>query len=188
MGEKNRNYLAAETGCDIQVKIPNGSRRSPLLDPIVVTLTGSYEGELDFAQRWVENRIVSTEPEDQRGRMLYYLAKYNDYGASEGLARYQRSPSDLKSWVWMVVVELPSGFEKCAGLFIDKHGKAIKEIIRNTRCRCISLSESFPKHFFLCEANLDIVNAAFDAVNDRVLWALEEYQKRNKQSCWKYDI
>ena len=159
-----------------------------LLDPIQVVLTGAFDdGDFDFAQRWVENRIVSTVAEDQKGRMLFSLAKENSYGASEGHARYQRSPYDLKTWVWMNVVEVPDGFQSCRGLFIDKKGKAIKDIIRSTKCSDIQLVDTLPQHIFLSSASLDAVNAATEAVKDRVLWALNEYKQRkygSKKKKW----
>ncbi len=132
----------------------------------------------DMILRWAENRIVSTVAEDQKGRMLFSLAKENSYGASEGHARYQRSPYDLKTWVWMNVVEVPDGFKPCKGLFIDKNGKAIKDIVRSTKCSDIQLVDTLPRHVFLSSESLDAVNAATEAVKDRVLWALNEYKKR----------
>lgn len=173
--ERIRNYIIGETGCKIEVKF----------DPIEVLLTGTFDaGDFDFAQRWVENRIVSTVPDDQKGRMLFHIARDNDYGASEGHARYQRSPHDLKSWVWMNVVEVPDGFEACGGLFVDKNGKGMKEIIRSTGCRHIQLCDTLPKHIFICSGNLEMVNAATKAVKDRVLWALNEFKKRNYKKKW----
>jgi hypothetical protein len=181
--EEIRDYIFSETGCDMILKFPNGS----VLDPIQVELTGAFDdGDFDFAQRWAENRIVSTVAEDQKGRMLFSLAKENSYGASEGHARYQRSPYDLKTWVWMNVVEVPDGFKPCKGLFIDKKGKALKDIIRSTKCSDIQLVETLPRHIFLSSESLDAVNAATEAVKDRVLWALNEYKKRKYGSKKKW--
>jgi len=179
--ERNRSYLLQETGCDLQLKLPDPGNRSTLLDPMEVVLTGAFdEGSFDFAQRWVENRIIETVPNDQRCRMLYFLAKDNDYGACEGHARYQRAPWDLKTWVWMHVIELPSGFEKLCGLFKGNRGKAMKTIVRTTGCKRVILSDSLPRHVYICSPSLDLVNAAVDAVSDRVLWTLKEENERRK--------
>ena len=175
-GEKNRSYLFQETGCDIQLNIPDLGNNA-----IEAVLSGASDGDFDFAQRWVENRIVSTVPDDQRGRMLFHLAKDNNYGECEGLARYQRSPYDLRSWVWMYVIDLPADYDRLYGLFLDKHGKAVKAIINNTGCQYIDLSESFPKHVFVCSPNLDMVNEAIKKVSDRVLWTLSEAKDRRKE-------
>jgi hypothetical protein len=177
--EKNRQIMLQETGCDIELKIPEAVVLP--LAPMKVILTGPSEGDLDYAQRFAENRIVSTVPEDQRGRMLYYLAKDNAYGTCEGAARYQRSPFDLRTWSWMCVVELPYEFDALHGLFVDKGGSAMKAIVRKTGCSKIHLSDSLPKHTLIMSHNLEAVNAAIHAVHDRVLWVLRESKKRNKR-------
>lgn len=187
-GETNRNYINSETCCDMSVRFPDANR-STIVDQIEVVLTGAYESDFDFAQRWVENRIISTIPLEEKGRMLFHLAKENEYGASEGHARYQRSPFDLKSWVWMNVVELPEGFDTYTSLFMDKKAKAIKGIVRSTQCRHVKLVDTSPKHVFLCSGNLDQVDAATEAVKARVLWTFDESKKllsknRNHKKKW----
>lgn len=177
--EKNRQIMLQETGCDIELKTPEAVVLP--LAPMKVILTGHSEGDLDYAQRFAENRIVSTVPEDQRGRMLYYLAKDNAYGTCEGAARYQRSPFDLRTWSWMCVVELPYEFDALHGLFVDKGGSAMKAIVRKTGCSKIHLSDSLPKHTLIMSHKLEAVNAAIHAVHDRVLWVLRESKKRNKR-------
>jgi len=177
-----RNYILSETGCDVQLKIPDSTNRRSFFDPIEVILTGDESAaDFDLAQRRVENQLASTVPSDQRGRMMFNIAKANNYGACEGQPRYQRSPYDFQTWSWMAVVELPAGFEKLCGLFMDKRGKALKAIIRMSGCNHVNLSETLPKHVFLSSPNLDAVNKAISAVSDRVLWTLQEESARKKK-------
>lgn len=181
IGSAGRNHkrLLLETGCQrINLDGHNPLPGSAPL-PMKVTLV-AHSNKIESAQRMVEDAIVNTVCQDQRARMLFYLAVENDYGASEGLARYQRSPIDSRMWCWMAIVEVPVGFERCSGLFMDRSAKAVKDIIAATGCRCINLSSTFPKHIYLWSEDLDAVNAAAELVEKRVKWTLQEYEIRRQ--------
>jgi hypothetical protein len=107
--------------------------------------------------------------------MLYYLAKENNYGASEGLARYQRSPRDPHEWVWMAVVGVPTDFYKYQALFVSTGGKALAEISRQTGCRKISIINSRPQYILVTGSDVDAVNSAADLLKARVHWAAEKH-------------
>jgi len=142
-----------------------------------VTVTAD-SSKIQSVQQKLEDAIVATVPNDQKCRMLFHLAKDNDYGASEGHARYQRAPHNPRTWVWMAIIELHPEFERMSGLFMDVKARAVKEIIRTTGCRCVNLSQSHPKHIYLYSEDLDTANRAIDAVKARVQWTMDEYQRR----------
>lgn len=178
---KNHKRLLRDTGCRKIRLDGHNSQNRPNAEPMKVTVVGDSD-RIDSAQHVLEDVIADTVPEDQRPRMRYYLAVENNYGASEGLARYQRSPFD-GTWIWMSVVECPQGFENCTGLFMDTRGRGVKEIVRTTGCRYIHLSNGFPKYVFVGSDNLGAVNAATESVKGRIQWALQEYERR-KNDQW----
>ena len=182
IGERGQNHkrLLRETGCRRIRLQGHNVQNGPNAKPMEVTLTAD-SSIIQSAQQMLEDVIVSTVSPDQRCRMLYYLAEENDYGSSEGMARFQRSPDDPSRWCWMQVVELPPGFENCTGLFVDVKGKGIIEIQRATGCRCIYLSKTLPKHVYFYSEDLDAVNAAAEAVRARVHWCLDEHQRRTRR-------
>lgn len=184
--EWGRQQCFHETGCDIRLNFPEDPNA---LDGISVALSGNVtEGDFDYAQEWVENRIVSTVPDEQKGRMLFYLAKDNGYGGASGKgeARCQRSPHDFSTWVWMSVVELPPGFERLHGLFIDTGGKSVRAIVRKTGSN-VHLNKG---HVFIEGPNPDSVHQAIEAVTARVIWSLrkanEGKKKKNKKKKQKW--
>jgi hypothetical protein len=167
VGENDRNLMVLEheTGCNVRVFGMDSDQRAKDQKPIKVEVTGH---NLQHVQAILEDKIVSTVHREQRGRMLYYLAKDNNYGSSDGVARQQRSPEDRKKWVWMAVVGVPSDFEKYAGLFIGKGGSGIiAQIKKDTDCSIICVVKSQPPHIFLYDVKRDAVNEAAEAARER---------------------
>lgn len=170
-----------KTRCRISVLHLNSPREGANWDPIEVQVTGAGS-HLGYAARLVEDKIVSTVPEEQRGRMLYLLATINDYGGSSyGPARFQRSPNDLATFVWMAVVTVPRNFERdYQSLFISRGGTGINAITNKTKCRHITIINGRPTYIFLSDSDEKAVNEAVDAVKLRVKWAQERHKKNNE--------
>ena len=125
IGENGRNHkrLLRDTGCHrIELRGHASKQRGSNRDLMEVILKGTSR-EIESAQRNVEDSIVNTVPKDQRGRMLYYLAKENNYGASDGLARYQRSPCDRHEWLWMAAIGVPTDFYKYQAISFQLEAK-----------------------------------------------------------------
>lgn len=133
--------------------------------------------KMQTAQELIEDEILSVVPRNQWPRMLYYFAKENEYGASDGPARYQRSPRD-GDWVWMAVVETPPSFAKYTGMFLGVRGEAVNEMVAKTGCYFIRVEDSIPKYIFLCARDMDMANKAVKLIEERVQWVLEEGEKR----------
>ena len=182
LGENNRNLnaLVRETGCNIRVFHLNSDQRVKDRKQIEVEVTGH---SLRRAREILEDKILSTVHREEWGRMLYYLAKDNNYGSgsSDGVARYQRSPEDPENWVWMAVVGLPSGFDKYAFLFIGKGGSGITQIKKHTNCTSISVVHSQPPYIFLSDVKRDAVNQAVEAAKERVHFATQIYRSSKRQ-------
>lgn len=174
IGEKGKNHkrLLRETGCH-RIEL-YGHHLQPPSMKIIFTVESS---KMLAAQELLEDVVVSTVPNEQRPRMLYYLAKDNDYGASDGLARYQRSPSVYGNYEWMAVIETPPEFKYCSGLFLDKNGRAMKEVAAKTGCHNIHLTDCFPKFIYASSDDMEKVNAASKLIIERVDWALKSHGK-----------
>lgn len=154
-----------------------GTQPSTALDEGHTTIESS---KMQAAQELIEDVIMSTAANKLRPRMLYYLSKENDYGASEGLARYQKSPSVYGEREWMAVIETPPDFNLCTGLFLDKNGKGMTEIANRSGCRNIHLSDVFPKYIYASSDDSDKVNAATKLIIDKIHWAVEQGPKRRQ--------
>jgi hypothetical protein len=180
IGEGGRNHkrLLHETGAS-KIKLIQANRNTPLRDrrilpKVVVTIDPRY---MQAAKELIEDVIVRAVPKDHQELMLYYLAKENNYGASDGPARYQRSLRGNR--VWMFAIETPPCFAKYAGLFLGKRGRATREIIAKTGCYCVKVwAERNPTYVFVSAPDAEMANAATRLVNDRIEWTLEEGEKR----------
>lgn len=128
---------------------------------------------MDDAQEIIEDAIISTVSVDERPRMLYYLAKDNEYGASSGPARDQRSPRDPQEWRWLAVIETPPGFERFTGLFMDKNAKALKQIIAQSGVMVINLPNGLPKYVYILSDDPDMVNHTAELVRGRIQWTMK---------------
>lgn len=144
---------------------------------VVFTVNSS---KMQDAQELIEDAIVATVPVDQQPRMLYYLAKENEYGSSDGLARFQRNPRQNGEWVWMALVDAPPGFERCSGLFMDVRGRAVTDMIERTGVTFIQVSNTFPKYILAGGDDLERVDAATQLIENRIQWALEECKRRRR--------
>lgn len=127
---------------------------------------------IDDAREIIEDAIISTVSVDERPRMLYYLAKENEYGSSDGPARYQRSPRDPQEWLWLAVLETPPGFERLTGLFMDKGAKALKSIIAQSGVKIVNISDGLPKYIYTVSDDPDMVNRAAELVKRRIQWTM----------------
>jgi hypothetical protein len=176
IGEKGRNRksLECDTRCKIRVSGLDADNRGGKWWPIEVEVTGH---DLQRAREIIENKILSTVRREDKGKMLYYLAKYNHYGgSSDGIARYQRSPEDLNRRVWMAVVHVRSDFHKYSRLFISKNSSGISQIEEDTKCRFIHVVSSQPTYIFLSDSKLEAVNEATYAVKKRLGQVARRYK------------
>jgi hypothetical protein len=183
IGENSKKYeaLCNQTRCLIRVLHLNAAqKRGPNWEPIEVEVTGP-DDRLEYAAQHVEDAIVRAVPVKQRERMLYLLAKVNNYGgSSNGLARLQRSPKDPDTKVWMAVVHVPHHFERDhQALFVSRGGSGVKAIVNRTKCRHISIINGRPTYIFLYDSDEQAVNEAADAVIHRTQWAKEIHEKNS---------
>jgi hypothetical protein len=168
IGEKGRNHksLERDTRCKIRVSSLDAEKRGRTRRMIEVDVTGH---DLRRAREIVEDEILSAVRRKDKGKMLYFLAKNNDYGgSSDGIARFQRSPKDLKRRVWMAVVHMPCDFHKYSGLFVSKNGSGLTQIEEDTKCSIIQVVNSLPAYIFLSDSKVEAVNEAADAVKKRL--------------------
>lgn len=164
IGEKGRNHksLVNETRCEIRVYGSEADSRGRNRLPIEVEVTGR---DLQRAREKVEDEILSAVRREDKGKMLYCLAKVNHYGeSSEGIARYQRSPEDLNRQIWMAVVSLSRHFNKYEGVLTSENVSDIAQIKKDTKCSFIHVVNSQPKYIFLADSKMEAVNEAADAV------------------------
>jgi hypothetical protein len=168
IGEKGRNHKSLEhnTRCEIRVHGLDADKEGRGSPPIEVEVTGQ---DLRRARKIVDDGILSTVRREDKGKMLYHLAKGNHYGgSSEGIARCQRSPEDLSRRVWMAVVNVPRNFHKNGGVLTSKNGLGITQIKEDTKCSFIHVVNSQPKYIFLADSKMRAVNEAADAVMKRL--------------------
>jgi hypothetical protein len=171
-GGINHKRLLRDTGChEIDLNLQPSSMQ--------VTMTAD-SNKIETAQEMIEDVIVSTASYFDQAKMLYYLAVDNNYGASNGPARYQRSPNDHQEWVWMAVVETPRGFDNCTGLFMDRNARAVKQMIQQSGVNIINVSDSFPKFIYIMAYDPHTVNKAVELVKGRVQWTMNESARREK--------
>jgi hypothetical protein len=170
IGEGGRNHkrLLRETQSR-RISLMGHNMQPPCMQVEVITDSDN----IDDAREIIEDAIISTVSVDERPRMLYYLAKDNEYGASGGPARYQRSPSDPQEWRWLAVIETPPGFERLTGLFMDKNAKALKQIIAQSGVMVINISNGLPKYVYILAEDPDMVNHAADLVKGRIQWTMK---------------
>ena len=166
-GGKEHKRLLRETRSR-RIVLKGHNMQPPCMQVEVIT----DPDNIDDAREIIEDAIISTVSVDERPRMLYNLAKENEYGASDGPARYQRSPRDSQEWIWLAVLETPPGFERLTGLFMDKNAKALKQIIAQSGVYLINLSNGLPKYIYIISNDPDMTNYAAKLVEGRIQWTM----------------
>ena len=175
-GQNHHERLLRETGAR-HIELKGLNPKTPNM-VVVMTIDSS---KMQAARELIEDVIASTVSLDERPRMLYYLSKENGYGASEGLARYQRSPQNKRNgeWTWMAVIETPSSFSKHVAVFLGKHGDGIRSIVAQTGCDYIHVSRNnIKKYVFVCAREAKMANSAASLIADRVQWSVKKGERK----------
>jgi hypothetical protein len=174
IGKKGRNQksLVNKTRCEIRVYGMEADSTGRNRLPMEVEVTGR---DLQRAREIVEDVILTMVCREDKGKMLYFLAKANHYGeSSEGIARYQRSPEDLNRKIWMAVVSFTRG------VLTSENVLDISQIKEDTKCSFIQVVNSQPKYIFLADSKMEAVNEAADAVKKLLGQMARVYKRKGR--------
>jgi len=139
--------VAEETGCELEVRGKGTvGKRTSDEDDLYITVSGPDRQNIERARRMMEDVIINSVKDHERGRVLYELAAFQEHGicpVDVGRMRnfpvvHSQSHINPDKMMYKSVVffpHAPDGGLSFHGALIGQGGKIHKDITFRSRCR-----------------------------------------------------
>jgi hypothetical protein len=141
--------------------------------PPRVTVTGQGPN-VDACVGRIEDLVVESASRCDKGRLLFELAKTNDYHKRDRQVYWQRSFRS-SNMTWMFAQDLPPHSNQYLKLFVGQDGQSIKEIEQQTACRVEIENSGQVPYFIITGPNSHLCNRCVTLVLDKLAWAESKY-------------